>query len=196
MTLNAIRRQRRAGYLLLVVFLLILAGLALQAPERSLIDKRVLKSVLRDEPVGFDATFGTFPALVKDNGGSPLLPGTISGEASGKTGTGSQAPEYRTLSWLRQQPAGEATLAVGDFATEGEALALITGRPDRDQYLFFRLSRPEGPRFVVVYGRFASDADAEEVLAALPELPGSPQVRTWGSFVAQLPDPAPAPVLP
>lgn len=190
-------RLARALLLLFVAGLVLAWGLS---PSRSVITERLLGNIALSQESGFDASFGAFPELVKDNGGAVPVPPEPTAPL--------RTPEYRGLAWLNSQPADGYTLQVAMMTHERAVGEFLFMRPDRDRFIYFKVPVMPDPaetgsevvyRYAVCYGQFASREEALNVAAAIPNLPGQALTRSWKHYQEQhaaLPEPVPVIVTP
>lgn len=196
------RMQQRLAKGLLISFALLLLLVWALTPNKAQISETLLGNIALSRESGFDASFGAFPELVKDQGGSRPVPPEIDAPL--------RQPEYRGMAWVNRQVRTAWTLQAGVFSGERQVGNFLSTRSDREQFTYFSLpdlpdpAQPEQPvtwRYVVTYGSFDSRSQAEEVAAVLSGtgLSGGLLLRNWSSYqalYAALPPPVPVSAVP
>lgn len=92
------------------------------------------------------------------------------------------APGARDASWILSQPAARYTLQLVSLSSPTRVREFIDLQSDKSRFATYRLQRNGQLFHVVVYGSFASKAEADTAAARLPPSAGGvqPWIRTFG----------------
>jgi septal ring-binding cell division protein DamX len=112
------------------------------------------------------------PATLPAPSGTPSAPATAPAAA-----VAAAAPAMRDARWINAQPATAYTVQLVSLSSAERAASYIAQQPDPGSYATYRLMRNGQLFHVVVYGNFASKAEADRVATQLPRSVGN--IQPW-----------------
>ncbi len=91
------------------------------------------------------------------------------------------------IEWIRRQRPNDYTMQLMVLSQESSVLDLLKKyQSHRDSIKYFRLDKPEQKKFVVVYGRYDTSAEAEKAKKTLPAEFRKAWVRTFKALQQQI----------
>ncbi len=117
---------------------------------------------------------------------TPLPPPPTEEEPQPEPRTTSPVPSYKDVGWLMAQPGDAFTLQLVTLSSAERVEAYLAAQSRPEQFATYRLSRNGQILHVVVYGSFATRAQAEAESRRLPASVG--QARPWLRTMAQVQD--------
>lgn len=113
---------------------------------------------------------------------APVAPPPPAARPPASAAVSASGGSARNASWILGQPATSYTVQLVSLSSAERALAYIAQQPDPGSFATYRMMRNGQLFHVVIYGAFASKAQADQAAARLPASVGNiqPWVRTFG----------------